>query len=117
MNKIVDAAKWVFSSSEAANFRRLWVRAMLSPGWDLVLVALFLVAILAAAPAHAGPGAGIIVTTAPVVRQATDSGSCYTIASADQRAYCLAKAHRESGRCYSIQDAGLRSQCLAEVRR
>ena len=48
---------------------------------------------------------------------ATDAGSCYAIGDSDQRAYCLAKAHRDSGRCYSIQNSGLRAQCIAEVRR
>ena len=47
---------------------------------------------------------------------ATDAGSCYGIAEADARAYCLARAHNDSGRCYAIQSVGLRSQCLAEVR-
>ena len=47
---------------------------------------------------------------------ATDAGSCYTVADADARAYCLAKAHRDPGRCYAIQGSGLRSLCLAEVR-
>ena len=61
---------------------------------------LFLLALLSASPASA-----------------TDAGSCYAVSNPDQRAYCLAKAHREPGRCYSIQDAGLRSMCLAEVRR
>ena len=62
--------------------------------------AILLAALLAASPANAA-----------------DASTCYTIASADQRAYCLAKAHRDPGRCYSVQDAGLRAQCLAEVRR
>lgn len=48
---------------------------------------------------------------------AEDAGSCYAVADADARAYCLAKAHGDSGRCYAIQNAGLRSMCLAEVRR
>lgn len=100
MNKIVDAAKWVFSSSETAHFRRLLVRSMFSPGLDLVLVALVLAAVLAAAPANA-----------------TDAGSCYAIGDSDQRNFCLAKARGESGQCYAIQNAGLRAQCLAEVRR
>lgn len=99
MNKIVDAAKWGCSSPETARFRRLWVRAMFSPGLDLVLVTLVLAAILAA-PAYAA-----------------DAGSFYAIGDSDQRNFCLAKARKESGQCYAIQNAGLRAQCLAEVRR
>jgi len=48
---------------------------------------------------------------------ATDAGSCYAVADADARAYCLAKAHVDPSRCYAIQRADLRSMCLAEVRR
>lgn len=48
---------------------------------------------------------------------ADDAGSCYSIASPDARAWCLAKAHADPGRCYSIQDSAMRSMCLAEVRR
>lgn len=48
---------------------------------------------------------------------AADAGSCYAVAEADARAYCLAKARRDSGTCYTIQSSALRSQCLAEVRR
>lgn len=48
---------------------------------------------------------------------AVDAASCYGIAQADARAYCLARAHGDSGRCYAIQDTALRSQCLAEVRK
>ncbi|MBB3017699.1 hypothetical protein FHR70_000739 [Microvirga lupini] len=48
---------------------------------------------------------------------AADAGSCYAIADADARAYCLAKARGDSGTCYTIQSSGLRSQCLAEVRK
>jgi hypothetical protein len=48
---------------------------------------------------------------------AADAGSCYAIADADARTYCLAKARRDSGTCYAIQNSGLRSQCLAEVRK
>lgn len=47
---------------------------------------------------------------------AADAGACYTIASPDARALCLAKARGEPSTCYSIQDGGLRAQCLAEVR-
>lgn len=47
---------------------------------------------------------------------AVDASSCYAIAQADARAYCLALAHNEPGRCYSIQDSTTRSRCLAEVR-
>lgn len=47
---------------------------------------------------------------------AADAGSCYSIASPDARAWCLAKAHKDPGRCYSIQDSAMRSTCLAEVR-
>lgn len=53
--------------------------------------------------------------THPVM--AADAGSCYTIADADARAYCLAKARSDSGTCYTIQDSAKRSMCLAEVRR
>ena len=53
----------------------------------------------------------------PIAAFAADSGTCYTVGNADQRAYCLAKAHRDSGRCYAIQASDLRAQCLAEVRR
>jgi hypothetical protein len=49
--------------------------------------------------------------------QAADAGSCYSVQSADGRAYCLARAHGDPGRCYSIQAADLRSACLAEVRK
>jgi len=98
MNKIPDAVKWVLRSPEASRFRRLWVRAMLSPGFDLVLVALVVLALCSNAIA-------------------ADSSACYAIGDSDQRVYCLAKSHRDSGRCYAIQNAGLRQQCLAEVRR
>ena len=47
---------------------------------------------------------------------AADSGACYAVTDSDQRAYCLAKAHKDSSRCYSIRDNRLRSVCLAEVR-
>ncbi|MEL1090145.1 hypothetical protein [Pseudomonas sp. OB66] len=45
-----------------------------------------------------------------------DTSSCYNIAEADARTYCLALAHNAPGRCYAIQDSALRSRCLAEVR-
>lgn len=51
------------------------------------------------------------------VASATDAASCYSIAEADARAYCLAFAHNDPGRCYAIQNAALRAQCLAEVRK
>ncbi len=47
---------------------------------------------------------------------AADASACYTIASADARAYCLARARHDPGMCYAVQDSGLRSMCLAEVR-
>jgi len=47
---------------------------------------------------------------------AADAGACYSISSADGRAYCLAKAHKDPSSCYSIQSADLRASCLAEVR-
>ena len=46
---------------------------------------------------------------------AADASSCYNIAEADARTYCLALAHDDPGRCYAIQDSALRSRCLAEV--
>jgi len=49
--------------------------------------------------------------------RASDAGACYSIADQDQRAYCLAKAHREPATCYAIQRADLRAQCRAEVQR
>ncbi|MOA60225.1 hypothetical protein D3C78_1850500 [compost metagenome] len=58
-----------------------------------------------------------LIFTVPVVAQAADASSCYTIANADQRAWCLAKAHNNPGLCYSAQDQAVRAQCLAEVRR
>ena len=48
---------------------------------------------------------------------AWDAGACYSIASADGRAYCRAKAHKDPSICYSIQAADLRAICLAEVRK
>ena len=47
---------------------------------------------------------------------AADTSSCYAIAEADARTYCLALAHNDPGRCYAIQDSAMRSRCLAEVR-
>ncbi len=47
---------------------------------------------------------------------AVDASSCYAIAEADARTYCLALAHNDPGRCYAIQDSAMRSRCLAEVR-
>ncbi|PNF57540.1 hypothetical protein CXK99_21205 [Stutzerimonas stutzeri] len=47
---------------------------------------------------------------------AADTSSCYVIAEADARTYCLALAHNDAGRCYAIQDSAMRSRCLAEVR-
>lgn len=49
--------------------------------------------------------------------QAGDAATCYTIASADARAWCLARARHEPSQCYAIQDSAMRAQCLAEVRR
>lgn len=48
---------------------------------------------------------------------ASDASSCYAVADADARAYCLAKARKDSSTCYTIQRADMRSMCLAEVRR
>ncbi|MCU9530470.1 hypothetical protein [Pseudomonas mosselii] len=47
---------------------------------------------------------------------AADTSSCYNIAAADARTYCLAVAHNDPGRCYAIQDSAMRNRCLAEVR-
>lgn len=48
--------------------------------------------------------------------QAGDAATCYTLASADARAWCLARARHEPSQCYAIQDSAMRAQCLAEVR-
>ncbi len=47
---------------------------------------------------------------------AADTSSCYAIAEADARTYCLALVHNDPGRCYAIQDPAMRSRCIAEVR-
>lgn len=57
----------------------------------------------------------LMLIAAPAM--ASDAGSCYAIQSADARAYCLAKAHRNPSGCYSIQSSDMRSQCLAELRK
>lgn len=56
----------------------------------------------------------LLLVAAPVF--ADDAGSCYVIADADARAYCLAKARKDPGTCYTIMRGDLRSMCLAEVR-
>lgn len=48
---------------------------------------------------------------------AADASACYTIADADRRAVCLAKARKDASHCYAVQDAGLRAECRAEVGR
>ncbi|WP_159711449.1 hypothetical protein [Geminicoccus flavidas] len=53
---------------------------------------------------------------APAAAFSADAGACYSIADPDQRAFCLAKAHKDPGRCYSIKDQALRAECLAETR-
>jgi len=55
-------------------------------------------------------------TVATHSASAADASACYSISSADGRAYCLAKAHKDPSSCYSIQSADLRASCLAEVR-
>jgi len=62
--------------------------------------------------------AALLVTPGVAIAQQSDqqASGCYNIASADARAYCLARAHRDPGRCYSIQAADLRQFCLAWVR-
>lgn len=57
----------------------------------------------------------VLAFIAPAAALAADASSCYTIASADQRAWCLAKARGESSMCYAIQDQATRAQCIAEV--
>lgn len=57
----------------------------------------------------------LLFTVLPAV--ADDAGSCYGIADADARAYCLAKARHDPGTCYTIFNSSLRSMCLAEVRK
>lgn len=60
----------------------------------------------------------MLLLASPVLANATAAaGACYSIADADARTLCLARAHKDPGRCYSIADQGLRAQCLAEVRR
>jgi hypothetical protein len=65
------------------------------------------------------PALGIFVIVCLMASQAkaADASACYVIASADHRAFCLAKARGESSMCYAIGDAGLRAECLAEVRK
>ncbi len=59
----------------------------------------------------------VLAFIAPAAAQAADASSCYTIASPDHRAWCLAKARGEPSMCYAVQDQAARAQCLAEVRR
>lgn len=53
----------------------------------------------------------------PQFAMAADASACYSIADADARTYCLARAHRQPEQCYSIQSPAMRSICLAEVRK
>ncbi len=46
---------------------------------------------------------------------ADDTNACYTIADADMRNFCLAKAKNERSICATIQRGDLRAQCMAEV--
>ena len=64
------------------------------------------------------PALFVLLLASPVLADATAAaGACYSIADADARTLCLARAHKDPGRCYSISDQGLRAQCVAEVRR
>lgn len=80
-------------------------------------ILLAIMTLLIVSPAYSGPGAGIVVTTQTVIRQAADSSACYNIQDSDARTMCLARAHREPAQCYSIQRADMRSMCLSEVRK
>lgn len=61
--------------------------------------------------------AAIVTVLSSAPSSATDASACYTIADADGRALCLARARKDPGTCYTIQQPGLRSRCLAEVRK
>ena len=57
----------------------------------------------------------IIIT--PVTAGANDASVCYTVADADARTYCLARARGDRATCYSIQRSDLRAMCLSDVRK
>lgn len=58
----------------------------------------------------------MIVVHVVAPANAADASSCYAIADADARTYCLAKARKSPATCYSIQRADIRARCLAETR-
>ncbi|PKM28838.1 MAG: hypothetical protein CVV07_13170 [Gammaproteobacteria bacterium HGW-Gammaproteobacteria-11] len=62
------------------------------------------------------PLIAILLLGLTATANAADTSSCYAIAEADARTYCLALAHNDPGRCYAIQDSAMRSRCMAEVR-
>lgn len=57
----------------------------------------------------------VLGSCAPVFAGQSSAGQCYTIADADSRAACLARAHGDRSRCYAVQDVGKRAMCMAEV--
>jgi len=78
-----------------------WIESQLKPPEALTMISRYLAGLLLGLTSAAS---------------AADSSSCYNIADADARTYCLALAHNDPGRCYAIQDSALRSRCLAEIR-
>lgn len=78
----------------------------------------YLIPLLLALPAHAGlwpPGMPLNPEILKAARERQSVDQCYSLRDADQRAYCLALAHRNPGGCYNVVDADARAACLREV--
>lgn len=58
-----------------------------------------------------------IIIAAMLIAGPALASSCYNIADADGRAYCLAKQRRDAGYCNNIQNATTRAMCMGEVRK